>query len=190
MRQAAQPVTCWYRCMPGNCSVGGILKIPVGQVKASPYCRTRDTAKLLLGHRSFEDDTKLAPTDESTPLLGEMLQEYFSKAPVPGTNTLMVGHVLSIFYYDGSSIDEGEAVIATPSSSGFTEAGRITMTQWGDLTRDYLAFGEKVFEMAEMSLGGHGGHGVSTAPSTTIAPGTGMTSAPAPGTTINPHAGH
>jgi uncharacterized protein YcnI/phosphohistidine phosphatase SixA len=164
------------------------LKIPVGQVKASPYCRTRDTARLLVGGKTYEDDSSLAPTDETTAHLGEMLREAFSKPPAAGTNTVLIGHVLSIFYYDGSSIDEGESVIAAPSAGGFTEAGRITMTQWGDLTRDYLAFGDKVSEMADTAQAGHAGHGGSTAsPSTVIAGGTNASSA---GPTVNPHAGH
>jgi uncharacterized protein YcnI len=170
-----------------------ILKIPVSKVHTSLYCRTRHTAQLAFGPLSADihDDFDLVPTDDAIPLLGKRLKAAFSMAPAAGTNTALVGHVLSINSYDGSYIEEGECIVARPTGLSFEEVGRITMTQWGDLTRDYLAHGEMVFEMA---AGSHTGHSDPTGPatiSTTVVSGAVTTGAPAAGApTADPHAGH
>jgi uncharacterized protein YcnI/phosphohistidine phosphatase SixA len=169
-----------------------ILKIPVSKVHTSLYCRTRQTAKLAFGSLSAEihDDFNLVPTDDAIPLLGNRLKAAFSIPPAAGTNTVLVGHVLSINSYDGSYVEEGECIIARPTGSSYEEVGRITMTQWGDLTRDYLAHGEMIFEMAAAP---HVGHADPTGPatsSTTIISGLATTGSSAGAPTADPHAGH
>jgi hypothetical protein len=74
---------------------------------------------------------------------------------------VMVGHVFSAAPL-GFQLEEGESLVAKPDGRGaYQVVGRITSVQWGDLTRDVLAYGDKVFDLSK----GHGhGHGHGHAP--------------------------
>jgi phosphohistidine phosphatase SixA len=71
------------------------LGIPIGEVRASPYCRTKETAELAFGSH-FTVEPSLASTSnltdaEKAPLL-QGLRGWLAK-PVPaGTNRVLVSH--------------------------------------------------------------------------------------------------
>jgi phosphohistidine phosphatase SixA len=139
----------------------GFLKLPpVEKVEFSPYCRTRETAELLFGANGFPMGVNrdLLSTQQGMAQLGEHLKKAFSQSPAPGSNRVLVGHLFSALQL-GFRLEEGEALVAKPDGKGsYQIVGRITSVQWGDLTRDVLAHGDKVFELSALHSHGHG-HG-------------------------------
>jgi phosphohistidine phosphatase SixA len=148
-----------------------LLKLPkVDRVEYSPYCRTRETAQLAFGTNGFpiSANADLMTTPESMSQLGDRLKKAFSTAPAAGTNRVLVGHVFSALPL-GQHLEEGESLLAKPDGQGsYRILGRITATQWGDLTRDVLAYGDRVFELSKS----HGHHAHGAAPAAHHAPQT------------------
>ena len=91
------------------------LGIPVGRVLASPFCRTRDTAKLAFG-RARASRALLSPDffgDAATePRAG--LRRLLARPPGLGSNTILVSHEAAIDAASGVNVAEGEAVIVAP----------------------------------------------------------------------------
>lgn len=134
-----------------------LLRIPVGRVLASPYCRTRETARLAFGR--VEDERTLlvgqAETGWTMQDAGAALRRMAAIAPEPGTNTVLVAHIFNPLHAFQVRLEEGEALVMRPDGQGGARVvGRITAVQWGDLTRDYLTHGDKVFEMSAHDHGG------------------------------------
>jgi phosphohistidine phosphatase SixA len=96
------------------------LLIPVGEVRSSPYCRAADTARLAFG-RVFLD-TQLAPlsdADASRRAAGiAALRHLLGTVPLPGTNTVLVGHAESMEALGEPKLHYGEAVVAKPLPEG------------------------------------------------------------------------
>lgn len=132
------------------------LRIPVGDVLASPYCRCMETARLAFGRITPSNELLVQHQASGWTMenAAAALKRMSATPPRPGTNTILVGHVFNALHGFDLRLEEGESVVAVPDGKGgFSIAGRITATQWGDLTRDYLAFGEKIFEMAAAEEG-------------------------------------
>lgn len=122
------------------------IGIPLGLVLASPWCRAMDTARLAFGRAQAEpglavDVTQLDATADHFRRLG-------NRRPAAGVNTVLVGHLLSPLMALGLKIDEGEAIVMRPGTVKPEVLGRINAVQWGDLTRDWRAFGDQVFAQA------------------------------------------
>jgi broad specificity phosphatase PhoE len=86
------------------------LKIPIGDVRASPMCRTRDTAELAFGR--VEEDLDLVTggvtgTERADERRYRKLRRMVREAP-DGTNTVLVTHTGNIGEALDESIDEGE----------------------------------------------------------------------------------
>jgi phosphohistidine phosphatase SixA len=111
------------------------LGLPVGQVMASPYCRTVETAKLM----------QLGAVEATTDVVNLRVADYFggrgaivasaqtrlSTRPAAGTNTIIVAHgnvaQAATPVYPG----EGEAVIFKPDGAGgFHYIARIAPDDW------------------------------------------------------------
>ncbi|MDX6555173.1 MAG: hypothetical protein QOD86_1368 [Miltoncostaeaceae bacterium] len=103
------------------------LDIPVGRVVASPYCRTKDTARLAFGH---VDETSLALKDGGKPL-----SELIARLPEPGdTNTILVGHGLDrLPPLHLPPLDEAEAAVLVIDASGSHRVARVKADGWADL---------------------------------------------------------
>ncbi|MGH7322743.1 MAG: hypothetical protein ACRELA_24410 [Candidatus Rokuibacteriota bacterium] len=147
-----------------------LLKIPVGRVLASPYCRTRETARLAFGRVEQEAELLVGPRESGWTMekAGEALKRLAAVPPAANVNTVLVAHVFNAMHAFGIRLEEGEALVVKPDGNGGVRVvGRVTATQWGDLTRDYLTFGERVFEMAAQGQGASSGHGPAVAGSTT-----------------------
>ncbi len=114
--------------------------IPLGEVLASPYCRTRDTAEIAFGQVTLSDDliNPFSKEDEAeVTRLGEQLQQLLSRPPAPGTNTVLVGHTPNLQAATGLSIIEGEAAIFAPTGpEGFTLVGRVLPDEWSALVEE------------------------------------------------------
>lgn len=115
------------------------LGIPVGQVMASGYCRTVETARLAFG-RAEASDTLLHPAYKPVPggpvppgfsQRMEALRKLLAALPPAGTNTVLVSHGEIFRDLIGSEGKTGEALIYKPDGqSGFTLAGRVLPKAW------------------------------------------------------------
>jgi phosphohistidine phosphatase SixA len=94
------------------------LGIPVGEVRSSEFCRTRETAELAFGE--VTPDPMLTPLPEDSEVEKEAkaaaLAELLSTPPEPGTNTVIVAHQSNIAaVLPGMELDEGEAAVFLPA---------------------------------------------------------------------------
>jgi phosphohistidine phosphatase SixA len=117
------------------------LGIPIGDILASPYCRSMDTARYAFGRATASPDLYVRRTEEGWALdeAGEQLKKLVAMLPAPGTNTVLVGHVFNVQKTFGLSPTEGEAIVFRPDGrGGYRVVGQLTATQWGDLVRDLV----------------------------------------------------
>jgi virginiamycin B lyase len=93
------------------------LGIPVGRVLASPFCRTRDTARLAFGRvRASEAllSAEFFSDDAAEGRQSSRLRRLLRQPPREGTNTVLVSHAFAIDDATGVSVAEGEALIVEP----------------------------------------------------------------------------
>lgn len=115
------------------------LGIPLGQVLASGYCRTIETARLAFG-RAEAAETLLhpayvpAPGDTvppSYPKRTEALKQFLATPPARGANTVLVTHgenFRDLFGFEGAT---GEALILRPDGKGeFALVARVLPRAW------------------------------------------------------------
>ncbi len=109
------------------------LKIPVGMVKSSPYCRTKDTAKAVFG--GFEVDENLAfsigKVEEESARLGKYLFDMMLASDDAQKNTVFVGHTANL--RDGLGVwpkPEGVAVIFKKEGGKVAYMGMIKPNEW------------------------------------------------------------
>jgi virginiamycin B lyase len=116
------------------------LAIPVGRVLASPYCRTRDTARLAFGR--LRSSTALLSARYLTNSAARRrqparLRRLLATPPRRGTNTVLVSHAFAIDDATGASLAEGEVAVVAPV--GGRRAFRIVATvepdDWARLAR-------------------------------------------------------
>jgi broad specificity phosphatase PhoE len=109
------------------------LDVPVGEVRASPMCRTRETAELAFGQAQV-DRSLVSPGVIGT-LAGderraERLRGLVREPVAPGTNTVLVTHTGNIGAL-GHSVGEGELLLYDRGRL----AGRVKPEEWPDLVR-------------------------------------------------------
>jgi len=110
------------------------LRIPIGTVWTSPYCRCVDTGKLAFGKGTPSED--LAVFDElSGPdkeERGKLIRRLLNTAPTDGSNTIMITHTGTLLYTFGlQTRPEGIAHIFRPAEFGnAVYLGRVTPEQW------------------------------------------------------------
>lgn len=114
--------------------------IPVGEVLASPYCRTRDTAALAFGKANVETSRDLlspeyVPEDEADTVAGYegKLRRLLSTRAGPEAcgNRVLVGHESVLRGVTGESVAEGGAVIFEPLGGGeYRVEGSIGPDEW------------------------------------------------------------
>ncbi len=120
------------------------LRIPVGKVLASPYCRTVETAELM----------DLGVVETTTDIMNLRVAEYFggrdailkrarsrlAMRPPPGTNIALIAHGNVARGATDVYPDEAEAaVFQAHGAGGFTFVGRLTPAQWAELAKDNYA---------------------------------------------------
>ena len=116
------------------------LHIPVGDVRASPYCRCMDTARLAFGR--VEKEPKLiysvGASRQERDTLTYALQELLSIAPPVGENTVLAGHTSNV--KDAAQVwpnSDAEVLVFEPrASAGFAYVGRIALTDWPALVAE------------------------------------------------------
>ena len=110
------------------------LRIPIGDVRSSPMCRTRDTARLAFGRVTLDRDL-VSPgvigTDAEDERRAQVLRDDVEHPPPAGENTVIVTHTGNIGAALGEeTIDEGEALVY---GEGAKLVGRIPAERWSEL---------------------------------------------------------
>lgn len=94
------------------------LEVPVGEVLASPYCRTVDTAELAFGRVRPDDALLPIPRGADGEERSEArLRALLSAEPEEG-NTVLVGHVTNLRLAVDATPEEGGAVVLRPDGDG------------------------------------------------------------------------
>jgi hypothetical protein len=112
------------------------LRIPVGEVLASPFCRAWQSADISFGRHVKVDGLKLPPskdyTDADKRAMRETLLPLLARAPAARTNTIIMAHDDNMPAVGGPEIKtQGEAVIVRPDGrGGFTVAARLPPGAW------------------------------------------------------------
>ena len=108
--------------------------IPVGRVFASPFCRTRDTARLAFGEAQ-PSRALLSPDfgDGDPERRPRGLRRLLTLPPPSGTNTVLVSHEAAIAAATGVTVAEGESVIVAPGRGprGFQIVTTVEADEWG-----------------------------------------------------------
>ncbi|MFQ5546096.1 MAG: histidine phosphatase family protein [Acidiferrobacterales bacterium] len=119
------------------------LKIPVGRILASPYCRTVETAKLMnLGRVETTTDLvnlRVAAYFGGRDASAKRAQAQLATPPANNTNTVLVAHGNVARHATQVYPDEGEGIVFRPQGNGrFIFVGRLTPAQWVQLVDEQL----------------------------------------------------
>jgi phosphohistidine phosphatase SixA len=110
------------------------LRIPVGAVEASPFCRTKETAQLVFGRFEVKEGLYFVISTDAaqTQRLAAALRGMFSTPPAPGTNTMLVSHSANLREAAGIfAKPEGAAYVFRPLPDGrFEPIAKILAEDW------------------------------------------------------------
>jgi hypothetical protein len=113
------------------------LGLPVGEVIASPFCRTMETGRLMFGRaepstvvRGYEG-TSSANADYAR------LVALLASPPAPGTLRMITSHGNPFRAVAGPPhLGEGEAAVLKPAGAGFVVVARIRPGDWAGLAQE------------------------------------------------------
>lgn len=115
------------------------LRIPVGTVLASPYCRTLDTARLAFGRVTPEPELLHTVTADAatTQQRAAALTKLLAALPAAGTNTVLSGHTGNLQEATGIwPSPEGVAIVFKPDGRGASKyVATIDPTRWAEFGR-------------------------------------------------------
>ena len=110
------------------------LRIPIAAVRASPLCRTRDTARLAFGRVEIDRDLVspgILGTEADDLRRARILKARAASSPGRGANTVLVTHTGNIGAAFGEeTVEEGETLLYGP---GGRLVGRVRAEQWASL---------------------------------------------------------
>lgn len=108
------------------------LKIPVGEVVASPFCRTMETARLAFGKARATSEVRGGPLSADDPKRYQPLRRLLGTKPGPGTNTVLSSHGNPFRAVAGPPyLAEGEMAVVRPEGGErFSVIARIRLTDW------------------------------------------------------------
>jgi len=105
------------------------LKIPIGPVYASPFCRTRETAQLAFGRYERTNEARGGPANTNDPTRYEPLRQLLTRKPPSGQNALIASHGNPFYALLGPPyLAEGEIAVVDPLT--FVVVGRIRLEDW------------------------------------------------------------
>jgi broad specificity phosphatase PhoE len=112
------------------------LRIPIGEVRSSPLCRTRDTARLAFGRATLDRDL-VSPgvigTETDDERRARALRAMVEDLPPAGENTVLVTHTGNIGAALGeATVAEGELLVY---GEGAELVGRVPPELWQELRR-------------------------------------------------------
>ena len=109
------------------------MKLPIGDVAASPYCRTMETARLITGRATASRDVRGHATPRGKPDYSA-LERLLATPPAPGTLRIVAGHGNPFFDIAGPPrLDEGEAAVIRGDGQRWTIVARIKVAEWARL---------------------------------------------------------
>jgi hypothetical protein len=119
-------------------AVGGHIKrlrIPIGTIYASPFCRTVETARLAFGEPKSTSEARGGPARPDDPTRYDPLRKLLAAAPPPGRNNVISSHGNPFHALFGSPyLAEGEIAVVQPDSAGKAHVvGRIRLEDWAAL---------------------------------------------------------
>ncbi|TMR24406.1 hypothetical protein ETD86_04545 [Nonomuraea turkmeniaca] len=108
------------------------LRIPIGQVLASPYRRTRETAELAFGQaRESRDLINEVYPGADDAALAAALRRLLDARPAAGVNTVLVSHGFNLARATGLSSAEGDTFVFVPGDGD--PVARIGVDEWRSL---------------------------------------------------------
>lgn len=108
------------------------LAIPIGEVLASPFCRTMETARLAFGKARAMNEVRGGPVRSDDPARYDPLRKLLSD-PVPkGENRVISSHGNPAYAVFGPPyLAEGEMAVVRPEPPGkFSVIGKIRLDDW------------------------------------------------------------
>ena len=110
------------------------LRIPLGDVLASPFCRTMETARLIFGRATPATAVRGGPIGADADRYLD-LKALFARGPPAGTNIAIASHGNPFYAVAGPPyLAEGEAAIVAPGgANGFTIVARVRKDEWASL---------------------------------------------------------
>jgi phosphohistidine phosphatase SixA len=107
------------------------LRIPIDQVRASPYCRTVETATLAFGRAEKTQAVRGGPAAPDNPERYAALRRLLAQPPARGMNDVIVSHGNPFVALAGPPyLAEGEAAVVAPGNDGFRIVARIKVEEW------------------------------------------------------------
>jgi phosphohistidine phosphatase SixA len=108
------------------------LKIPIGEVLASPFCRTMETARLAFGKGRATNDVRGGPARTDDPARYASLRKLLSSKIPKGENLVISSHGNPFHAVAGPPyLAEGEFAVVRPEGDGrFTVAARVRLGDW------------------------------------------------------------
>ena len=112
------------------------LKLPIGEVRASPYCRTIETATLIFGRADRAPEARGGPMVAEGDRYAE-LKRLLATPPAKGTVRVISSHGNPFrAITDAPYLQEGEAAVVAPGPGDrFTVIARIPKDRWATLDR-------------------------------------------------------
>ena len=113
------------------------LKIPIGTVLASPFCRTMETAQLAFGKAQPSTEVRGGPARPEDPARYAALRKLLSGA-VPRRENLVISSHANPFYalVGPPYLAEGEIAVVRPQGDSFAVVARVRVEDWQSLKAD------------------------------------------------------
>ena len=113
------------------------LRLRIGSVSTSAFCRTRETARLAFGRATVSPallNTIAAPHDAAWRRQLRAVRRLFGTKPPTGTVTALVTHGVVVSDATGLTLEEGETLVLRPlGNSRFRLVGRLLPADWTGL---------------------------------------------------------
>jgi broad specificity phosphatase PhoE len=113
------------------------LQLRIGAVLSSPFCRTRETARLAFGRATVSPallNTITADHDAAWRRQIRAARRLLGARPAAGRVTVLVTHGSVVGDVTGHTLEEGETLVFRPFGGGrFRLVGRIVPRRWATL---------------------------------------------------------
>jgi hypothetical protein len=111
------------------------LGIPIGEVLASPFCRTMETARLAFGKARATNEVRGGPARPEDPARYDGLRKLLSSAGAKGENRVISSHGNPFHAVAGPPyLAEGEIAVVRPEGAlRFSVVARIRPQDWPEL---------------------------------------------------------
>jgi len=107
------------------------LKIPIGEVLASPFCRTMETARLAFGKARATSEVRGGPARPDDPARYAALKKLLSARIPAGQNLVISSHGNPFYAVAGPPyLAEGEMAVVRPEGERFSVVARLPLDAW------------------------------------------------------------